>query len=203
MIQVASVRYNGMDWEPIRGGWREKAACLGEDPEIFTLSDTQSEDVTEVHLVNNAKMTKALKICTACHVRSECRGEATREDRLHSVYGGEYPLLYTPLGKGRPKLPLAGPCVNGHTDNWRIDNRGARECRDCANERRRTRERAKGAKPKMTAAESHKARGVEHEFVPLTRTRVVNGKEKVGTECRTCRNERARKAKVAKTAARV
>lgn len=203
MIQVSSVRYSGMDWEPIRGGWREKAACLGEDPEIFTLSDTQSEDVTEVHIVNNEKIAKAVGICGPCPVRKECHAAASYEDRLHSVYGGEYPILYTSLGKGRPKLPLTGPCVNGHVDSWTVNNRGRRECRLCCNARRVARERKRGAKPKLTAIESHKARGIDHEFVPLVRVRTVKGKKKTGTECRTCRSDRAREARLAKIAAKV
>lgn len=58
--------------------WRERAACLDVDPELFfplSVADPCIED--------------AIKVCQRCPVMSECLEHATNERAIVGVWGGQ------------------------------------------------------------------------------------------------------------------
>lgn len=68
-----------------RHHWRERAACLGADPELFVC---RSEHSGRLH----PKVQIALTYCQACPVRLECLNEAKSDINFAAigVWGGEY-----------------------------------------------------------------------------------------------------------------
>lgn len=61
------------------GDWRDEAACVGEDPELFfPLSDT---------LVPGAEARAALAVCRRCPVLLPCRGWAVENGEDAGIWG--------------------------------------------------------------------------------------------------------------------
>jgi WhiB family transcriptional regulator, redox-sensing transcriptional regulator len=57
------------------GDWRDQAACIGEDPEIFF--PPQYENATA-----------AKRICARCTVRGDCLDYALEHNLQHGIWGG-------------------------------------------------------------------------------------------------------------------
>jgi WhiB family redox-sensing transcriptional regulator len=70
----ASHRY---DPEPTDMGWRDQAACLGEDPELFFPSASAVDQVAE-----------ALAVCDRCDVQAECLEWSLVTYQDNGVWGG-------------------------------------------------------------------------------------------------------------------
>lgn len=119
--------------------WQVDAECRKHDPELFSLSSSDSSDfikandglktVEQVTLFdfNEAKVEQALKACSSCLVKDECGKSAIGEDRIHTVRGGMRPIkLTTRVGKPK-KVVTEAPdrtrngkvCPRGHTGEWR------------------------------------------------------------------------------------
>ena len=64
----------------MRGSWRERAACRGEDPELFF-------PASSVGFVYNAQVTRAKAVCNGCPVRAECLSEALASPQV-GIWGG-------------------------------------------------------------------------------------------------------------------
>ena len=79
-------------------GWRDKAACLGEDPELF-------------FPINAANADLAKRICTRdCKVRTACATTALRTHTAHGVAGGYFlPDQKTSLRRYVEKLESGPP----------------------------------------------------------------------------------------------
>jgi WhiB family transcriptional regulator, redox-sensing transcriptional regulator len=68
------------DGTPPGGGWRDRAGCLGQDPELFfPLGSTGSA----LDQVNRAKT-----VCAGCPVRHECLEYALVTNQDAGVWGG-------------------------------------------------------------------------------------------------------------------
>lgn len=63
-------------------GWRDAAACLGEDTELFFGCDGERE--TE----RKRREARAKAVCAACPVRDTCLGWALDRNATHGVLGG-------------------------------------------------------------------------------------------------------------------
>jgi WhiB family redox-sensing transcriptional regulator len=61
--------------------WRESAACLNRDPELFFPVGTSGPAVLQVH--------KAKTVCQRCAVVSECLTWALEAGVEHGVWGGQ------------------------------------------------------------------------------------------------------------------
>jgi len=64
----------------LRGSWRERAACVVEDPELFF-------PVSSIGSVYTAQVTRAKAVCDECPVRPECLSEALVA-LPHGIAGG-------------------------------------------------------------------------------------------------------------------
>lgn len=65
-----------------RLSWQDHAACLSADPGLFFGPDGE-------HYVQKApREARAIAVCTACPVRTECLAYAVAEGLKHGVYGG-------------------------------------------------------------------------------------------------------------------
>ena len=64
----------------LRGSWRERAACVVEDPELFF-------PVSSIGSVYNAQVPRAKAVCVGCPVRLECLSEALVA-LPHGIAGG-------------------------------------------------------------------------------------------------------------------
>lgn len=60
--------------------WREKAACLDEDPELFFPAGTTGRALAQVE--------EAKAICSQCPVMDECLEWALEANEQHGVWGG-------------------------------------------------------------------------------------------------------------------
>lgn len=76
--------------------WQARAACRGEDPELFF--PLPAED---------AKRARAKAICARCPVTVECMATANHQREKYGVWAG-----FERTDKGRPKLPH-GPMPKG------------------------------------------------------------------------------------------
>lgn len=66
-----------------RAGWREYAACVGADPELFDYEiNDRGQDRWN-------RITMALSFCDSCPVRNQCLAEARQENYM-GIWGGEY-----------------------------------------------------------------------------------------------------------------
>lgn len=70
--------WHALRWE---GHWRDDAACLTEDPDLFFPSGTTGDAV----LVQNAK---AKRVCAHCPVVDDCREWSLRTMQQYGVWGG-------------------------------------------------------------------------------------------------------------------
>lgn len=57
--------------------WRESAACLGEDPELFFPHEKSEQQARE-----------AKAVCASCEVKDACLATALRFGSLFGVWGG-------------------------------------------------------------------------------------------------------------------
>ena len=60
--------------------WRDKAACLTEDPELFFPVGNTGPALAQVE--------EAKKVCMRCEVRQECLDWALQANQDHGVWGG-------------------------------------------------------------------------------------------------------------------
>lgn len=64
-----------------KGAWRDRAACVGADPDLFFPSDYYPANTKE-----------ALAYCRACDVRQDCLNDALdRGETDHGLWGGLTP----------------------------------------------------------------------------------------------------------------
>jgi WhiB family redox-sensing transcriptional regulator len=61
--------------------WRDRAACLTEDPELFFPVGTTSDE--DIYKIIDAKA-----ICTRCEVRTKCLAWALENGMSHGIWGG-------------------------------------------------------------------------------------------------------------------
>lgn len=169
--------------------WRDKAACLGEDPTIFHrlsgddpgcagMTETERKDLERENFV------KAKALCESCPVRQECRNEGARFDfgdkgeflagNQFSVWG-DLPRGYSGKKKGRPRNTEV--CKNGHVGMYSQQANG-RKCRGCQADYDRER-RGKNASSVLTFEELHAKAGHDHEL-----ELAFFGKRKVCRECK-------------------
>jgi WhiB family redox-sensing transcriptional regulator len=62
------------------GGWRSRAACRGEDPELFFPIGTTGPAV--------AQIAKAKQVCAQCPVREACLDFALSSGQRYGIWGG-------------------------------------------------------------------------------------------------------------------
>ncbi len=186
--------------------WRFRAACIGEDPDIFhriSKDDPGYEEMTvyERKKVEIANFKKAMEICSGCSVRAECRTEGGREfivdgtvigsADVFSVWGGEPPTGYSFTSVGRPRKGadesmVNRVCRNGHKGDFRREGSGYK-CRTCIRLRRSG---ELEEKPRPTVADIHALADHDHDFEPVIR--------QDRTKCRICevrRNTEWRRSK--------
>jgi WhiB family redox-sensing transcriptional regulator len=60
--------------------WRDKAACLDEDPELFFPVGNTGPALAQIE--------EAKKVCVRCSVREECLRWALENGQDHGVWGG-------------------------------------------------------------------------------------------------------------------
>ncbi len=60
--------------------WRHRAACRGQDPELFFPIGTTGPAVTQVD--------QAKAVCRRCEVRGDCLASAMLSDQDSGVWGG-------------------------------------------------------------------------------------------------------------------
>lgn len=107
--------------------WRERSACLDEDPELFFLAGDGST-ITEA---KRAQIAEAKAVCARCPVKAECLEWAISIDAV-GVFGGttederrgssDDPRCGTLAGYSRHrrlKEPKCGPCRKAITDQSR------------------------------------------------------------------------------------
>jgi WhiB family redox-sensing transcriptional regulator len=67
--------------EALKGGdWRNDAACLDENPELFFPIGTTGPAILQTE--------EAKQVCRRCHVRQQCLEWALETDQDHGVWGG-------------------------------------------------------------------------------------------------------------------
>jgi len=101
--------------------WRDKAACLGEDPELFfypvPLRIDRKPSRKQVEIFKTANI-----FCSACTVKQECLADASEDDRRNMVRGGMM-LEFSQRNPDEARKNLqrridafieAGACLNGH-----------------------------------------------------------------------------------------
>jgi len=111
--------YNdGSRWDPTQGSprefvWTDEAACAGEDPELFQVSQQGDPDAGNrrgpaLTKFNLAKYQQARVICEGCPIRAACLENSQPSDRYWSVRGGELPgKLKAERGKGVPGFDMS------------------------------------------------------------------------------------------------
>ena len=183
--------------------WRFRAACIGEDPDIFHRISKDDPGYEEMNAHERKKVEivnfqKAMAICGSCSVRAECRTEGEREYVIdgdvigsastHSIWGGEAPSGYSFRGTGRPPKGTSDAladrmCRNGHVGDFRREGSGYK-CRTCIRERRRD---GPEPEPFKSLEQRHEEGEFGHEYDP----KVYSGR----TRCKTCKveYERARR----------
>jgi WhiB family redox-sensing transcriptional regulator len=116
--------------------WRERAACLGIDPEVF-------HPISERMAVDEAALAEAKATCAICPVRRDCLSFALDVGDRWGVYGGftadERRLKFG----GQPRPDRAAPvrCRRGRHwmtgENVYVDEHRHRHCRACRAETQR------------------------------------------------------------------
>lgn len=69
-----------IEWDK---GWQYRAACRGEDAEVFF-----APNYFERKEEKDARETQAKAICVRCPVRAECLDYALRAREPHGIWGG-------------------------------------------------------------------------------------------------------------------
>lgn len=118
---------------PVRGlSWQDRAACVHADPELFFGPDQEGRGKKK------AREKKAVAVCAACPVRSECDQFAAASGVKYGVFGGK---------TEQERSCKDGYCGSG-THPLTLGNRGAQgKCLPCRRE-------AKAAKRGELAAAS-------------------------------------------------
>jgi WhiB family transcriptional regulator, redox-sensing transcriptional regulator len=140
------------------GSWRQQAACLDEDPELF-YSETSEQvrqavakvslDLPELaYVVADQQVRQAKLICSRCPVREQCLEVALVTKDQHGIWGGMTPAERRDIGRHRclwcgaplvmwrPDRKYCGPtCANRYASRERamqrlMDNR-SRHCVWC------------------------------------------------------------------------
>lgn len=124
MTLFGTTRHSGYDFTmPRHDMWREQAACIGSDPEIFNLvqvsGNAKAPEIREVLERNRFNFSKALAFCAICPVGQECEDDADQDDKAFTVRGGVLPTLFTNKGRGRPPKGRERTCLNGHKGSWK------------------------------------------------------------------------------------
>jgi WhiB family transcriptional regulator, redox-sensing transcriptional regulator len=70
--------------------WRQRAACLPADPDLFFPVSAAGQSLEQV--------TRAKAICARCLVRQECLAFALATGQVHGVWGGLTEQERHPLG---------------------------------------------------------------------------------------------------------
>ena len=94
-------------------GWRDKAACLAEDPDLF-YPDTP------------AQLAQARRVCRGCPVRADCVRDALRVGDQWAVRGGLVPGEYGPLPAAVTDRDLAAVLARADEADAPAGNRHAR-----------------------------------------------------------------------------
>lgn len=68
---------------PVNANWRDHAACIGADPNLFTETHDRTTDAVD------QRQRTALRHCLHCPVRDECGAEAD-ENNWVGIWGGIY-----------------------------------------------------------------------------------------------------------------
>jgi WhiB family redox-sensing transcriptional regulator len=105
--------------------WRTRAACRGEDPELFFPIGTTGRDY-------DAQVEEAKTVCRGCPVRIECLDWAYRT-RADGIWGAttEQERAAARRRHNRQKQGTQRVCDNcGHT--YQPGSNNARYCRSCA-----------------------------------------------------------------------
>lgn len=79
----------------MRWDWRERAACLGEEPTFFATYDAPE---------HSGPVDAAKRICEGCPVRLECLREALEDGIRWGVWGGFTGRQRRRLLRGRRRL---------------------------------------------------------------------------------------------------
>lgn len=105
--------------------WRERAACKGQDPKLFTFGDSPG----------SVLKASAETFCTVCPVSQTCLDTAYQvvgayvvDDLEFTVRGGYLPTRTSGLDKGRPR---STHCARGHELLPRKNRRDRRTCGIC------------------------------------------------------------------------
>lgn len=93
--------------------WRKRAACVGEDPELFYPTDPIAVAI-------------AVSVCAGCPVRTECAAYATTAGEKHGVWGGSDRSRRPAAGHSRK--PVTHGTVRGY---WRHKRDGTPSCPEC------------------------------------------------------------------------
>lgn len=118
--------------------WRHRAACLGEDPELFFPVGTSGPALLQI--------AGAKAVCARCPVAAECLAWALRSGQEAGVWGGlsegERRALKRNQAGGQPPRVVEHEYCNGRrrhlrtNANTRIDGRtGGKICMDCDTDR--------------------------------------------------------------------
>lgn len=118
------------------GDWRDRAACLGVNPELFFPAGSGDDSY---HTTGNDEINAVKKICRMCPVRAACLDEALARGERWGIWGGTTAAERRGTARVRTKV-AAGMCPNGRHPwtgaNVRHDRRGGVYCvecrRDCA-----------------------------------------------------------------------
>ena len=101
-------------------GWQSRAACRGEDPELWFAPDV--ETVPD----RKAREKQARGICGGCPVRPACLRWAMKAGVEDGIWGGvEFGAYYGPFCRNRAHLMDAA--------NTFINDHGSVKCRACRN----------------------------------------------------------------------
>lgn len=189
--------------------WHEDANCMGEDPDLFMLSDAESPDFLEftgrhkpsgknvLWNFNDHKVKTAQDICLECPVMMRCQEESTDSDLEFTVRGGLRPLLHTvPAGRPKKNAPPnpdtndlwrgGKECIRGHSGEWRY-SRSRWTCKGCE---------------RLSFAEKYEPK--ERPPLPETCSKGHNNWATDGRgrrRCRTCKNEAKNRSRAAKLGA--
>lgn len=108
--------------------WRDYAACLGEDPDLFFTEGFGQP--------SQAKIELAKAVCSRCPVKKHCLEWAFAVGDDWAVCGGTTPAERRGTTRARQNL-AEGKCPNGHpwnSDNVRVDRRDVEYCATCRRE---------------------------------------------------------------------
>ncbi len=128
--------------------WRDEAACLGADPDLFFPDETVRVS-PKGRLAYDRQVAEAVEVCGRCPVTAECLADALGlGDRdVAGIRAGLTAQERVPLRVPTPQ-PRRRPveCRHGHIGEYKEDSRGRWRCMVCTREASaRSRQRASGA----------------------------------------------------------